>query len=137
MYVVDTTSVFSINAAGVVLNDVLIIKLDKLERPGKTNFPSGINFDEIAANRWRVLMNLGVLSAFPGELRKWKIAFGFRACAILCDALGKTSFLLVHLIWGICRDFNLLLPEFPFFGRFHSNWDIFFPSVYIAANYTY
>jgi 4-hydroxybenzoate polyprenyltransferase len=103
--------------AGMVLNDVFDIEVDRRERPGRP-LPSG----QIGLNQARVLgfamLLLGVGFAFlagalapadtPLAWRSGAVAIVLAICVVLYDSVLKTT-PLAPLVMGSCRFFNVLL----------------------------
>jgi 4-hydroxybenzoate polyprenyltransferase len=98
--------------AGMILNDVFDIEIDRQERPERP-LPSG-RLSLVAARRlgWRLLA-IGVLLAsgtafFVGHLRPGIVAALLATCIVLYDAwLKRTP--LGPLVMGACRMLNVLL----------------------------
>lgn len=98
----------AIYAAGIALNDVFDVELDRAERPGRP-LPSGAVTVRFAAMLAAVLLASGLgLAALSGSIASVGVAAALVACVVAYDAgLRKTA--LGPTVMGACRGLDVLL----------------------------
>ena len=117
---------------GVVFNDVMDAKLDKVERPERP-IPGGVISLTQAIVLGSYLLLVGILAAFTVARITGFIALSITVCALIYNKWGK------HLSWGpfnmgLCRGLNLLMGISimqPALTKFW--WLGIIPVIYIAA----
>jgi 4-hydroxybenzoate polyprenyltransferase len=97
----------SIYAAGMILNDVFDLEIDRLERPGRP-LPSGQVSRRLAALLGAGLLALGPALAALGGLPSLLVALVLAACVLGYDG-GLKRTLMGPQVMGSCRSLNLLL----------------------------
>jgi 4-hydroxybenzoate polyprenyltransferase len=118
---------------GVVLNDVMDAKLDKLERPERP-IPSGLISASSALLFGVFLLVAGVLVAFFNHFISGGLALSIALAAVLYDAWGKHQSVLGPVNMGLCRGLNLLLGISIIPSMVSHFWYLsLVPLVYIAA----
>jgi 4-hydroxybenzoate polyprenyltransferase len=95
-------------AAGIVLNDVFDLEVDRVERPGRP-LPSGQVSPRLAGWAGGILLALGpILAGFSGSMMSFAVALALSACVLGYDAgLKRTG--LGPWVMGACRGLNLAL----------------------------
>lgn len=117
---------------GVVFNDVMDAKLDKVERPERP-IPSGVISMAQAIVLGSYLLLVGILAAFTVGRVTGFIALGITASALIYDKWGK------HQVWGpvnmgLCRGLNLLLGVSIVMPALQTYWWMgIIPVIFIAA----
>ncbi|WP_089780248.1 UbiA-like protein EboC [Chitinophaga sp. YR573] len=117
---------------GVVLNDVMDAKLDKIERPERP-IPSGLISGTQAIVLGSYLLLVGILAAFTVGRLTGFLALGITASALFYNKWGK------HQSWGpvnmgLCRGLNLLMGISIVVPALISYWWMgLIPVLYIAA----
>jgi 4-hydroxybenzoate polyprenyltransferase len=98
----------TIYAAGIALNDLFDVDLDRAERPGRP-LPSGAVSTRFAAGLAAILLGLGLgLAAASGHRTSLLVAAILVACVVAYDAgLRRTP--LGPAVMGACRGLNVLL----------------------------
>lgn len=98
----------SIYAAGIALNDVFDLELDRTERPGRP-LPSGAVSRRFAMGLAILLLVLSlVLAALSGSRASLAVAGLLVACVVAYD-VGLRQTALGPVAMGACRGFNVLL----------------------------
>ena len=98
----------AIYAAGISLNDVFDLEIDRVERPNRP-LPSGRVSRRFAAILGGGLMLLGpILAAATGSLASVAVALALAATVLAYD-LGLRRTILGPKVMGACRGLNLLL----------------------------
>ncbi|MGB5818320.1 MAG: UbiA-like protein EboC [Saonia sp.] len=118
-------------AAGVVLNDVFDVGIDRVERPERP-IPSGLISVKAASVFGSFLLLLGIISAFFVNSLCGGIAMILALSIVLYDSFSKKHTLLGPLNMGICRALNLLLGM-AIVGGLGQWWYVFIPLIYIFA----
>ncbi len=117
---------------GVVFNDVMDAKLDKVERPERP-IPAGIISMTQAIVLGSYLLLVGILAAFTVGRITGFIALGITVSALVYNKWGK------HQFWGpvnmgLCRGLNLLLGISIVMPALQTYWWMgIIPVIYIAA----
>lgn len=94
-------------AAGMILNDVFDLEVDRAERPGRP-LPSGRASRRLAAVLGAILLVAGPALAGLGGVRPLAVSLALSACVLAYDGgLKRTPF--GPLAMGACRSLNLLL----------------------------
>ena len=98
----------AIYAAGIALNDLFDVELDRAERPGRP-LPSGAVTTRFAAGLAVILLGLGLaLAAISGARASLLVAAALGGCVVAYDAtLRRTP--LGPAVMGACRGLNVLL----------------------------
>jgi 4-hydroxybenzoate polyprenyltransferase len=97
----------AIYAAGIALNDVFDLELDRVERPGRP-LPSGKVSGTFAVGLAVALLVVGLASASVVSPRSALVAGALIACVVSYDAGVRRSILGPELM-GLCRGLNVLL----------------------------
>lgn len=97
----------AIYAAGIALNDVFDLELDRLERPGRP-LPSGAVSKQFAVCLAITLLASGLIAAGLVGLRPFLVASALVACVVAYD-LGVRKTILGPELMGTCRGLNVLL----------------------------
>ena len=97
----------AIYAAGIALNDLLDLPLDRLERPGRP-LPSGALSTKFAGRLILVAFGIGVASASAVGLRASLVALLLIGCVVGYDALLRRT-AIGPWVMGLCRGTNVLL----------------------------
>jgi 4-hydroxybenzoate polyprenyltransferase len=118
-------------AAGVILNDVFDLPIDRVERPERP-LPSGLIAVKAASFFGASLMSIGVALAFLVHALAGSLALALALAIVLYDALAKKHGFFGPLVMGICRGLNLLLGM-SILGMVENWWFALVPVVYIFA----
>jgi len=118
-------------AAGVILNDVFDLPIDRVERPERP-LPSGLIAVKAASFFGASLMAIGVALAFLVHALAGSLALALALAILLYDALAKKHGFFGPLVMGICRGLNLLLGM-SVLGMVENRWFALVPVVYIFA----
>lgn len=118
-------------AAGVILNDVFDLPIDRVERPERP-LPSGLIAVKAASLFGASLMFIGVALAFLVHPLAGSLALALALAILLYDALAKKHGFFGPLVMGICRGLNLLLGM-SILGAVENWWFALVPVVYIFA----
>lgn len=118
-------------AAGVVLNDVFDVEIDREERPERP-IPSGTVSLKSASFFGISLLLIGVLLAFLANDLCGVLALTLALAIVLYDSFSKRYALLGPMNMGICRGLNLILGM-GIFGELIHWYYAGIPLVYIAA----
>jgi 4-hydroxybenzoate polyprenyltransferase len=95
-------------AAGIALNDVFDVELDRAERPGRP-LPSGQVSIRFALGLAVILLALGLtLAGLSGRRESVIVAAGLIACVVAYD-VGLRRTPLGPIVMGACRGLNVLL----------------------------
>jgi 4-hydroxybenzoate polyprenyltransferase len=97
----------SIYAAGMILNDVFDLEIDRVERPGRP-LPSGRVSRRLAATFGAGLLVLGPALAALAGMTSLMVALVLAACVLGYDG-GLKRTLMGPQVMGSCRSLNLLL----------------------------
>ncbi|WP_169976523.1 UbiA family prenyltransferase [Tautonia rosea] len=97
----------AIYAAGIALNDVFDLELDRVERPGRP-LPSGKVSKLFAVGLAVCLMAMGLMSASMVGVRPAIVAGGLITCVVAYDA-GLRRTILGPELMGLCRGLNVFL----------------------------
>lgn len=118
---------------GVVFNDVIDARLDKVERPERP-IPSGVISLTQAIVLGCYLLLVGVLAAFTVGRITGFLALAITVSALVYNKWGKHHSLLGPLNMGLCRGLNLLLGISALEPALYRYWWIgLIPVLYIAA----
>ncbi|MEW4568037.1 UbiA family prenyltransferase [Tautonia sp. JC769] len=97
----------AIYAAGIALNDVFDLELDRAERPGRP-LPAGKVSGAFAVGMAVALLVLGLASAGVAGARSAMVAGALIACVVSYDA-GVRRTVFGPELMGLCRGLNVLL----------------------------
>ncbi len=126
-------STMCLYAAGVVMNDVFDLALDKIERPERA-LPSGRLALSSAIWGGMILFALGVGFAFAHSIFSGIIASILVAFILLYDAYAKNFLVLGPIVMGLCRSLNLGLGMSVYEFEFMTHIQLtLLPLIYIGA----
>ncbi|ASZ09773.1 MULTISPECIES: UbiA-like protein EboC [Chitinophaga] len=118
---------------GVMFNDIMDAKLDKIERPERP-IPSGVITVGQAIILASYLLLVGILAAFTVGSTAGYIAIATAVSALVYNRWGKHNQVLGPFNMGLCRGLNLLLGVSIWEPALLQYWWIgLLPVVYIAA----